>query len=326
MIQEVLSKLQELQEILAQKYSLENELTEIPKALNTKKELVNRLNQSYIDKTERLQSGQKTIGELRIKMSDAEREREKYEEQMGNISTQREYEALIKEIRLASEKEQNLRKDLQREEKYIEELGQNIENEELLIQEQTKEIEDEQRKIKEETEKRLQGLKKLIRKEETITPGMDEEMIFKFKRIIRSKGGRGIVPLSQSVCSGCNMILPVQFVNEVRAETEVKFCPYCSMILYHYPESDEAKLIFDDSMLEDEDDFDDGFDDDFDDEKTEEEEDFAEEDPEEGTADDDPGDDDNEDEHDDTELDEEVTEQSLEDVEEDDLDDELDEE
>ncbi len=29
------------------------------------------------------------------------------------------------------------------------------------------------------------------------------------------------------------MRLPVQFVNDVRKEDEIKFCPYCSRVLYY---------------------------------------------------------------------------------------------
>lgn len=335
MIQEVLHKLQELQEVLAQKYQIENELKEIPKALNTKVEMVNRLKQSYIDHNDRLKTGEKTLSELRIKMTDAERSREKFEEQMGSIATQREYEVLFKDIQTASEKEQSMRKELQREEKYLEELQQTIASEESLIADQAKELEAEQQKIKEEIEKRDDHLKELDKQEDKITPEMDEEMLFKFKSIIRSKGGQGIVPLRHSVCSGCNMILPTQFVNEVKAEKEVRFCPYCSMILYYQHESEEADMSFDFSLFTD--DEDDTFDDDFDDDK--EEDGLAEgefEDEAEGEAaesdeeSDDEGDEDDNDDQDDDDLDDAVTEQSLDEVaaaeEDDDLDEDLDDE
>lgn len=335
MIQETLNKLQELQDVLAEKYSVESELKDIPKALNTKIELVNRLKKSYVEKNERLEGGRTKVGELRIQMGDAEREREKYEEQIVNISTQREYEALVKEIRDASEREQNFRKDLQREQKFIEELQQSIEREESLIKEQEKDLESEQKKIKDETEKRQKLLDDLTVRENEITPGMDEEMVFKFKRIIRSKGGKGIVPLRRSVCTGCNMILPAQFVNDVKAEKEVLFCPYCSMILFHQvePQEEEMGFDFDDSaMLFDEDeDFNDEFDDDEDEEKVQNEDDLEEE--EDGDEEDDDDDSDDDDDFDDDDDDgnsmddDGIEEQSLEEVEEDDdLDDDLEEE
>jgi predicted nucleic acid-binding Zn-ribbon protein len=327
MIQETLNKLQELQDILAEKYSVEKELKEIPKALNTKRELVDRLKKSYVEKNDRLETGRTKVNELRVHMTDAEREREKYEEQIVNISTQREYEALVKEIRDASEREQNYRKELQREQKYLEELQQSIEREESLIKDQEKELEAEQKKIEDETHKREKLLGDLTNKEEQITPGMDEEMIFKFKRIIRSKGGKGIVPLRRSVCTGCNMILPAQFVNDVKAETEVLFCPYCSMILYHQLETVEGEMDFefdDNSMLfdddeeinddfEDDEEKEDDSDEDLEDEDLEDEED---EDEEEEDDDDDDFDDD-EDEDEDDDIDDGIVEQSLDDVAED---------
>ncbi|MGI9256776.1 MAG: zinc ribbon domain-containing protein, partial [Salinispira sp.] len=251
MIQDTLHKLQELQEILAQKYQIENELKEIPKALSTKEELVSRLKQSYIDHNDRLTSGKKTLGELRIKMDDAEHGREELEEKMGSINTQREYETLVKDIQFASEREQDMRKEVQKEEKSLDELQQTIESEESLITEQTKELEAEQQKIYTETEKRKEQLDELDKLEADITPEMDKEIIFKFKRIIRSKGGQGIVPLRSSVCSGCNMILPTQFVNEVKAEIKIHFCPYCSMILYFQPDSGEVSINFDTSLFGD---------------------------------------------------------------------------
>jgi predicted nucleic acid-binding Zn-ribbon protein len=327
MIQETLNRLQELQDILAEKYSVEKELKEIPKALNTKRELVDRLKKSYVEKNDRLETGRTKVNELRVHMTDAEREREKYEEQIVNISTQREYEALVKEIRDASEREQNYRKELQREQKYLEELQQSIEREESLIKDQEKELEAEQKKIEDETHKREKLLGDLTNKEEQITPGMDEEMIFKFKRIIRSKGGKGIVPLRRSVCTGCNMILPAQFVNDVKAETEVLFCPYCSMILYHQLETVEGEMDFefdDNSMLfdddeeinddfEDDEEKEDDSDEDLEDEDLEDEED---EDEEEEDDDDDDFDDD-EDEDEDDDIDDGIVEQSLDDVAED---------
>ncbi|AHC15149.1 zinc ribbon domain-containing protein [Salinispira pacifica] len=326
MIQEILNKLQELQDVLAEKYSIENELKNIPKALNTKTELVNRLKKSFVEKNERLESGRAKVQDLRIKMTDAEREREKYEEQIVNINTQREYEALVKEIREASEREQNFRKDLQREQKYLEELQQSIEREESLIQEQEKELTSEQEKIKEESDKRQKLLETLNKQEDEITPGMDEEMVFKFKRIIRSKGGKGIVPLRRSVCTGCNMILPAQFVNDVKAEKDVLFCPYCSMILYHQPEAPEGEdiLDFDDNtvLFDDDEEFDDDFSDDFEDKDSDDDEDddFEEDEDEEEDEDDIEEDDDDFDDDDDVEDDhiegDGIAEQSLEDVEE----------
>jgi RNase P subunit RPR2 len=45
--------------------------------------------------------------------------------------------------------------------------------------------------------------------------------------------GRGIVAIRGGVCTGCHMILPIQFANEVRLGEKIVFCPYCSRILFY---------------------------------------------------------------------------------------------
>ena len=96
-------------------------------------------------------------------------------------------------------------------------------------------------RIKEAISERSKDLKALEKKEKSITPGLDEEILFKFERIIKSKEGTGIVPIEHGVCSGCHMILSVQFVNDVRRGDGIMFCPYCSRILFHETEETEEQ-------------------------------------------------------------------------------------
>lgn len=236
--EEVYEKLRNLQEVLSEKFAIEAEIRDIPKALATKQELVNRLKKTYIEKSTQYNEVRERIKSLRFRMEEAEHARETYEQQMDLIKTQREYEALDKEIRDASEKEQSLRKEVQREEKVMEEMSKALERDESMIKEQEKELGAEQEHIKNESDKRKDALKDLEKREKKITPGLDEEMVFKFERIIRSKAGVGIVPLRKGVCTGCHMILPMQFVNDVREGEGILFCPYCSRILFFQEEAD----------------------------------------------------------------------------------------
>jgi len=243
-VQDIIEKLKGLQEVLSRRFAIEAEIKNLPKALSTKTELVNRMKRSYIEKNEEYEATKQRIAELRERMLQAERERERYEQQMDLIKTQREYEALDKEIREASEREQTLRKDLQREERVLQEMSEGLEREENLIKQQEEELHEEQKKIKSETEAKEKQLKELKKDEGGLTPGLDEELLFKFERILRSKEGEGIVPLRKGVCTGCQMILPNQFVNDVRAGESILFCPYCSKIVFHV-DTDEDALVAD---------------------------------------------------------------------------------
>jgi predicted nucleic acid-binding Zn-ribbon protein len=240
MIQDVFEKLKTLQDILSRKFEIETEIRDIPKTLATKTEMVNRLKKSYIEKNEQYEQIKLRIKNLREKMQEAEANREKLEGHMDAIKTQREYEALDKEIRDASEKEMQFRKDLQKEEKVLEEMVHTLERDESLIREEEEELNQEQEKIKTESDLKRQQLLGLEKEETETIPGLDSEMLFKFERIIRSKSGLGIVPLKRGVCSGCHMILPMQFVNDVREGKTIMFCPYCSRILFFQEDGDET--------------------------------------------------------------------------------------
>ena len=251
MKQDIFEKLKELQDILSKKYEIEREINEIPKAIVTKKELLNRLKKTYIEKNEKVENIKKRIANLRNKLAEAESLREKYEKQMDEIKTQREYEVLDKEIKDATEKEQECRKDIIKSEKDLEEFKYMLERDEKLISQQEEDLAAEEEKIKNESELKKQMLEELSEQEKNTTPDMDEEILFKFERIIKSKSGVGIVPVKNAVCSGCHMMLPAQFVNEVRKGEDIHFCPYCSRILFF--EEMEADENFDTTFLSDDD-------------------------------------------------------------------------
>jgi len=160
---------------------------------------------------------------------------------MDMIQTQREYEALDKEIKDSGEKEQDLRRDLQRDEQLLSEMKVNLEKDESMISKQEEEVQKEKSRIKEAVQEKSKGLKTLEKKEKSITPGLDEEILFKFERIIKSKAGLGIVPIEHGVCSGCHMILAAQFVNDVHRGEGIMFCPNCSRILFYQPEDVEEQ-------------------------------------------------------------------------------------
>ena len=260
---EVLDKLKALQDILAQKNVVEAQILDAPKLLITQEELLARLKKGYIEKNEQYEKVRTHIAELKTQLFEAESSREKSEKAMDAISTQREYEALDKEIREAGEREQNTRKELQKEERIAAELDEDLKREEALIKQQEEELEDRKQKLSAEISGMTRDLDALKQAEEEVSPGINPETKFKLERIIKSKQGVGIVAIHGNVCTGCHMILPAQFANEVRIGDKIVYCPYCSRILYYlenaggeneyYNEEDAGSLSdLDDFMDEDE--------------------------------------------------------------------------
>jgi predicted nucleic acid-binding Zn-ribbon protein len=242
-VEDIFEKLRTLQDILSEKITLERDIQEIPKLLITQEELLARLKESYIKKNQEYTTAKISEGEFRNLLLQAEADREKSEKNMDSISTQREYEALDKEIRDATEKEQQYRKDLQREERILAELDEQIGQNNSLIEQQEKDLAERRASIEAEVAEKQAQVAALEQEERSIIPGLDPEVLFKFERIIRNKGGRGIVAIKSGVCMGCHMILPAQFANRVRKGEDIVFCPYCSRILF-YEESEQGEEEF----------------------------------------------------------------------------------
>ncbi|MDR2484638.1 MAG: C4-type zinc ribbon domain-containing protein [Treponema sp.] len=236
---EIFEKLRTLQDILSQKIRLEHDIKEIPKILTNQEEVLARLKKSFIEKNQEYERTKSEEGEYRNLLVEAESARERAEKNMDSISTQREYEALDKEIRDASEKEQLYRKELQQKERLLSDLDEQMKQGAALIEQQEQELAERRAGIEAEVAEKKAQMERLKEQENEVKPGLDDEVLFKFERIIRNKMGQGIVAIKGGVCLGCHMILPVQFANMVRLGEEIVFCPYCSRILFH-EESDQG--------------------------------------------------------------------------------------
>jgi predicted nucleic acid-binding Zn-ribbon protein len=244
-MEETFEKLRQLQKILSERIVLEQAIQEIPKVLDAQEGVLLRLRKTFLDKNTEFERAGVLEAEFRNLLSDAEHNREESEKRMELISTQREYEALDKEIGDSSEKEQHYRKELQQQERSLNDLEEQLKQTAALVKQQETEQAVRRASIESEIAEKKALVERLLAQEQELIPELDAEMLFKFERIIRNKMGRGIVAIKGGVCTGCHMILPAQFANVVRTGEEIVFCPYCSRILF-YEEADlEEESFFD---------------------------------------------------------------------------------
>ena len=236
--QDIFEKLKKLQTILVKKYELEQKKEEAPKQLGSQEELLARMKKEYIEKNNEYEEVKTKVGQLKLDLDEAVKSREKGEKGMDDIQTHREYEALEKQIAEATEKENDVRKELQKEEKLLEEIKETLKINEEMINSQEKDLSASKDNLNKELSKYDSELASLKKDEDKITPDLDQEILFKFQRIIQ-RNSEGIVAVKNGVCTGCHMILPAQFANLVREGDSINFCPYCSRILFYEDSGDE---------------------------------------------------------------------------------------
>ena len=193
-MKDIFEKLKTLQDILSEKIELEQKIQEIPKLLTTQEELMARMKKTFIEKNQDYERAKTAEAEYRNSLFEAETKKEKAEKNMESISTQREYEALDKEIEDAAGKEQEFRNKLQREVRIISDLDDDMKMNQALIEQQEGELDERRRDIEKEVTAKKALLKSLSEREEGLATELDDpDVLFKFERIIRNKMGRGIV-------------------------------------------------------------------------------------------------------------------------------------
>jgi len=283
---EVFDNLKELQQILVQRYELEGKKSDAPKQLSNQEDLLAKTQKEFIEQKSNYDATQERVVQLKTQLEEAVKSREEGEKGVANSTTHREYEALEKQITEAKILEEQVRKDLQHEEKDLAELNEKLKNSEELIKFQESELNTSRDSLNKELSTYDEKLAKLKVEEDKVTKNINmiysaeenaelkaQEILFKFQRIIQ-RNSEGIVSVRNGVCSGCHMILPANFANEVREGEDINFCPYCSRILYYEEVSEDQQEDYFDmgvagSLA--------GLDEDFDDEDSEEREDEDEE-------------------------------------------------
>lgn len=244
---EVFEKLKSLQVILGRKYELEAQIDEAPKQLVSQDELLAKLKKEFIEKSRERESVKDSVLSIKAELETAVRTREEGEKNMDSITTHREYEALDKQISEASLKETELRKELQKAEKELAALDDTIRSTEAMIASQESDLNTSKESLNNQINTYKAELDELKKREDEITPGLDQEILFKFQRIIQ-RNSEGIVAVKNGVCTGCHMILPAQYANEVHVGERILFCPYCSRILfYEQSDADTQETFFNDS-------------------------------------------------------------------------------
>ena len=240
----------ELQKILTEKFKLEEKIEELPKILSSRVEVLNRLKKSYLIKhdqfkklEENIFSNQKLMGELLL-------HQKKLTERVKIVSTQREYESLDNEIAIAKKKEEEYRFHLLQDQRVIEDLRGALEKDEISIKQQEDDIKKEEQRIKSELTKIQKDHDHLFEKQKSLTLEMDENIFYKFERIVKNKDGIGIVSVSKGHCNGCFLMIPLEYINKIRENKEIQFCPNCSRILY-YDEKQDNIFALEDEIEED---------------------------------------------------------------------------
>ena len=250
---EKLNCLIELQSVITEKLRLEREREMIPQDLNSDEAALNKAKMLLDDLKEDLRKAENEEKSLSIQYNDAEHQSSEYQKIVETLSTQREYEAMLKQITEAEGRAKSLLVAKKAKGDQIKEVNSKISQEEEIVSSLNAKVEEKKRVVEEKLKDINDLISSLDEKCEAIKKNViSEELYNRFYNIAKKKGGEGLVPVRGQVCMGCNTVLPMEFVINLRLKQvndELDTCPYCSRMIYFdntlSPE-EEKNYIFDD--------------------------------------------------------------------------------
>ncbi len=245
---EKLDCLKRLQVILQKKFDLEDKIKAIPANLESEEAQLKSAKEKYLSLLEFCHSLQNEQKSLAIRYDDACNKRIEYEKQMEFINTQREFEALTKQLEEARISEQSFLKMRNSKSIELEKVSKELEEAKGALDELEERVNAEKSKVDAELAEIQSGITAL-EAECSQTKGdiISDELYEKFSNIVKKKDGYGIVPVYGQVCTGCDLILPVQFVIDLEQKTdagEIEYCPYCSRIIYKETLDEDVEKAF----------------------------------------------------------------------------------
>ena len=246
--------LRRLQDVLSRKFELENQVETIPQNLRHEEHILEHETAKLNELEEKFRTVNEEVKSLSIKYDDAFNTRTGYEKQMEFLNTQREYEAMSKQLDEAKVQESSLLRLRNSKIQETETVGKELEAQKVIVEEQTAKVSEEKGRI----DSILDDVKRQIAEtdaecEEIKSGNISEDLFEKFSNIVRKKDGFGIVPVYGQVCTGCDLILPVQFVIDLELKTdkgEIEYCPYCSRIIYKETLDDDVERSYSFEQLE----------------------------------------------------------------------------
>jgi len=175
---------------------------------------------------------QKLKKERELELSAKEESIKKLQNQLYQLKTNKEYQAMLKEI------EDNKADASVIEDKILELMVQmdkiksDIEKEKTKLKAEEDILTGKKKKIQDDIKEIDDRLAQLEAQRKQIIPEIDPKLLAQYERILANRDGLAIVAVKNFACQGCNMSVPAQTVNLIKMYERLVTCEVCNRLLY----------------------------------------------------------------------------------------------
>ena len=188
--------------------------------------ILNSIKQRFEDLEKRKRLKEQALEDLDEKIN-------KLKARTGEIKTNKEYQALLKEIESVEADRSSLEDDILVTMEDADALGKQMKTEEQNLRAAGEGVEALKTRIdaeKAELEKELLALKEL---RGGIMEAIDRDVYHEYTELLALYFGHAVSEVRGEICQGCNMNIPPQLFVEIKKNEDIFHCPQCRRILYY---------------------------------------------------------------------------------------------
>jgi len=222
----------ELQAIDSEIYTLRYEKESKPREID-------ELQASFEEKKQHLAGLEKNSLDLHKQRKDIELELGSKEEtikklqtQLYQLKTNKEYQAMLKEIGDAKADASVAEDKILGFFDQIDKIKTDIDKEKQRLKEEEKILNDQRAKIENRIKEIDDRLSQLDSKRKQIIPEISPNILTQYERILVNRDGLAIVSVKNNSCQGCNMFVPPQVIHLIKMYDRIVICEVCNRILY----------------------------------------------------------------------------------------------
>jgi predicted nucleic acid-binding Zn-ribbon protein len=222
-LQQIDSKIRAIQRTIE---DVPGKITEVESPLQVSQNVLNRIKQQYDAFEKKKREKERALEDINDKIN-------KLKMRTGEIKTNKEYQALLKEIKTVEDDRSSIEDDILSAMEDADTLGKQIKTEEQNYRVNKEKVEALKKDIeneKSETEKELltvQGIR------EKVIEAVDSEVYDQYFMLLEICGGLAVIEVKDEICQGCNMNIPPQLFVELKKNEEIYNCPHCRRIIFY---------------------------------------------------------------------------------------------
>lgn len=232
-LKDEIRKIVQLQEIDTRVYALNRQKNKVlPDELTTVKENFEQRKQILSSFEEKVKEAQLKKKDKEIDLASKEENLLKYQGQLYQLKTNKEYQAKLSEIESLKADISLVEEDMLKIFDEIESEKSELVNQQSLLSKEEKTFKDKENEVLNQIKDADAQIKNLQDKRGILAKDIAKEVLSQYEQLLKTRGGLAIVPVKGHDCGACHLMVTHQKINEIKMYEHLVLCESCVRIFY----------------------------------------------------------------------------------------------